>query len=92
MFLIFICPLGRFDLSRKGFKANLFCNDLSVYDSLLTQPTIFAAASIGKLKILVPWKKLGWEPILISLEDVTIRTGPQDDGEVYCDALFIQIF
>lgn len=63
-----------------------------MYDPILTQPTIFAAASIGKLKILVPWKKLGWEPILISLEDVTIRTGPQDDGEVYCDASFIEIF
>lgn len=51
-------------------------------DFLPTELTICAAASIGKLKILVPWKKLGWEPILISLEDVTIRAGPQDDGEV----------
>lgn len=40
------------------------------------------AASIGKLRIIVPWKKLGWEPILISLEDVTICAGPREESEV----------
>jgi len=40
------------------------------------------AASVGKLRIIVPWKKLGWEPILISLEDVTISAGPREESEV----------
>lgn len=52
--------------------------------------TTCAAASIGKLRILVPWKKLGWEPILISLEDVIIRAGPQDDGEVCLGCLLFK--
>jgi uncharacterized membrane protein YdbT with pleckstrin-like domain len=52
---------------------------------------VCSAASIGKLRIHVPWKKLGWEPILISLEEVTIRAGPQDDGEVCLLCLFYKL-
>lgn len=64
----------------------LFACDLGVSYQLLL---LFCfTASIGKLRICVPWKKLGWEPILISLEDVTICAGPQDDGEVCFEGLY----
>lgn len=42
---------------------------------------------IGKLKVQVPWKKLGWDPILISLEDVFICACPRDEFEWKTEAL-----
>lgn len=30
----------------------------------------------------MPWSKLGWEPILIALEDVTLLAGPHEESEV----------
>jgi hypothetical protein len=35
--------------------------------------------AIGKLRISIPWKKLGWEPILIFLEDVTVSVAACED-------------
>lgn len=37
---------------------------------------------VGKLSIKVPWKKLGWEPIIIKLEDVFISATQRSDQEV----------
>uniref|UniRef100_A0A7I4B673 Uncharacterized protein n=1 Tax=Physcomitrium patens TaxID=3218 RepID=A0A7I4B673_PHYPA len=77
------------DMQREQFRIGLWSGEvllenvdlrLEAFDSLQL-PLSIKQASIGKLRICVPWKKLGWEPILISLEDVTICAGPQDDGE-----------
>lgn len=38
---------------------------------------------VGRLSIRIPWKKLGWDPIIIELEDVFFCAGPRDDHEVY---------
>lgn len=37
---------------------------------------------VGKLSIKIPWKKLGWDPIVIILEDVCIYASQRDDEEV----------
>lgn len=37
---------------------------------------------VGKLSIKVPWKKIGWEPIIIKLEDVFISATQRSDQEV----------
>ena len=37
---------------------------------------------VGKLSIKIPWKKLGWDPIIIVLEDVFISACQREDKEV----------
>ena len=44
---------------------------------------IFSLGIVGKLKIQVPWTKLGREPILIVLQDVYICACPRDEFEVW---------
>lgn len=53
----------------------------------LQLPIAIRKGVVGKLKIQVPWKKLGWEPILISLEDVFICACPRDEFEWKSEAL-----
>jgi hypothetical protein len=51
--------------------------------------------AIGKLRISIPWKKLGWEPILIFLEDVTVSIATCEDIDntnVRFISLFISVF
>ncbi len=51
--------------------------------------------AIGKLRISIPWKKLGWEPILIFLEDVTVSVAACEDIDntnVWFISLFISVF
>ncbi|MCO5551410.1 hypothetical protein L7F22_004913 [Adiantum nelumboides] len=42
---------------------------------------------VGRLKIQVPWKKLGREPILIGLQDIYICACPRDEFEWKSEAL-----
>lgn len=37
---------------------------------------------VGRLSIKIPWKKLGWDPIIISLEDVLVCACQRNDDEV----------
>lgn len=37
---------------------------------------------VGKLSIRIPWKSLGWDPIVIILEDVFVCASQRDDEEV----------
>ena len=37
---------------------------------------------VGKLSIKIPWKKLGWDPIEIVLENVFLSAAQRDDQEV----------
>eukprot|EP00897_Mesotaenium_endlicherianum_P002992 jgi/Mesen1/2720/ME000168S01779 len=53
---------------------------LEAFDHLQL-PFAIKAGGIGRLRLQVPWKKLGWEPIVVSLEDITICTGPREDHE-----------
>nr|GMD36421.1 putative vacuolar protein sorting-associated protein 13F [Ipomoea batatas]GME03905.1 putative vacuolar protein sorting-associated protein 13F [Ipomoea batatas] len=36
---------------------------------------------VGKLSIRIPWKKLGWDPVIIILEDVLICASQRDEKE-----------
>jgi hypothetical protein len=47
----------------------------------LQLPFAIKKGVIGKLSIKIPWKKLGWDPILIALEEVYICTCRRDDSE-----------
>ncbi|KGN66651.1 hypothetical protein Csa_007236 [Cucumis sativus] len=42
---------------------------------------------VGRLSIKIPWKKLGWDPIIIILEDIYISASQRDDGEWSSDAV-----
>ncbi|RVW28792.1 hypothetical protein CK203_108244 [Vitis vinifera] len=42
---------------------------------------------VGRLSIKIPWKKLGWDPIIIILEDVFICACQRDDQEWSLDAI-----
>lgn len=46
---------------------------------------------VGKLSIKIPWKKLGWDPIIIILEDVYICVSPRDDKEVIFSFLLLSL-
>lgn len=43
---------------------------------------LFFSGRVGKLSIKIPWKKIGWEPIIIKLEDVFISATQRSDQEV----------
>ncbi|GKD36444.1 putative vacuolar protein sorting-associated protein 13B [Tanacetum coccineum] len=36
---------------------------------------------VGRLSIRIPWKKLGWDPIIISLEDILVCASQREDEE-----------
>lgn len=40
------------------------------------------AGRVGRLSIKIPWKKLGWDPIIITIEDVFVSACQRDDEEV----------
>ncbi|KAK4437330.1 hypothetical protein Salat_0066900 [Sesamum alatum] len=42
---------------------------------------------VGKLSIKIPWKKLGWDPLIIILEDVYICISQRHDEEWCMDAV-----
>lgn len=44
---------------------------------------------VGRLSIRIPWKKLGWDPIIIILEDVFVSASQRDDQEVNFEFFFI---
>ncbi|OVA10906.1 Vacuolar protein sorting-associated protein 13 domain [Macleaya cordata] len=47
----------------------------------LQLPFAIKQGRVGRLSIKIPWKKLGWEPIIIVLEDVFIRACQRDERE-----------
>lgn len=48
----------------------------------LQLPFALREGSVGRLSIRIPWKKLGWDPIIIMLEDVYISASQRDEEEV----------
>eukprot|EP00850_Spirogloea_muscicola_P003009 SM000012S25271 [mRNA] locus=s12:33265:51265:+ [translate_table: standard] len=53
---------------------------LEAFDHL-ELPFAIKIARVGKLRLQVPWKKLGWEPLVVSMEHVTICAGPREEAE-----------
>ncbi|MCO5559152.1 hypothetical protein L7F22_012745 [Adiantum nelumboides] len=53
----------------------------------LQLPIAIKNGLVGRLKIQVPWKKLGREPILIGLQDIYICACPRDEFEWKSEAL-----
>lgn len=47
----------------------------------LQLPFALKTGRIGKLSIRIPWKKLGWDPIIIVIEDVFVCACPREDSE-----------
>ncbi|CAA7023283.1 unnamed protein product [Microthlaspi erraticum] len=53
----------------------------------LQLPFALKQGRIGKLSIKIPWKKLGWDPIIITLEDVFICASQRNDQEWSSDVV-----
>ncbi|XP_008812811.3 uncharacterized protein LOC103723626 isoform X2 [Phoenix dactylifera] len=53
----------------------------------LQLPFALKNGQIGKLSIKIPWKKLGWDPIIVVLEDVYICACQRDDNEWTSDSV-----
>ncbi|XP_022855275.1 vacuolar protein sorting-associated protein 13-like isoform X2 [Olea europaea var. sylvestris] len=53
----------------------------------LQLPFALKQGRVGKLSIKIPWKKLGWDPIIIILEDVYVCACNRDDEEWGMDAV-----
>ncbi|KAK1305597.1 hypothetical protein QJS10_CPA10g00685 [Acorus calamus] len=47
----------------------------------LQLPFSLKQGQVGRLSIKIPWKKLGWDPINISLEDIFVLASQRDDSE-----------
>ncbi|GAB2222926.1 hypothetical protein Droror1_Dr00017058 [Drosera rotundifolia] len=53
----------------------------------LQLPFSLKQGRVGRLSIKIPWKKLGWDPIIIVLEDVHLSASQRDDHEWSADAI-----
>ncbi|XP_042498014.1 uncharacterized protein LOC122076662 [Macadamia integrifolia] len=53
----------------------------------LQLPFALKQGRVGRLSIKIPWKKLGWDPIVIVLEDVFICACRRDDNEWALDSV-----
>eukprot|EP01018_Ginkgo_biloba_P017830 Gb_28330 [translate_table: standard] len=83
------------DIQKEQFRIGLWKGEvllenvdliLEAFD-YLQLPFAIKQGVIGKLSIKIPWKKLGWDPILIALEDVFICTCQRDDSEWSTEAV-----
>ncbi|XP_031373509.1 uncharacterized protein LOC116188354 isoform X3 [Punica granatum] len=83
--------LGRYvkDIQRDQLKITLWHEEvllenveliLEAFD-YLRLPFALKEGRVGRLSIRIPWKKLGWDPIIIILEDVFVLASPRDDEE-----------
>lgn len=84
--------LGRYvkDIQREQLKITLWNEEvllenveliLEAFD-YLRLPLALREGRVGRLSIRIPWKKLGWDPIIIVLEDVFVRASDRRDEEV----------
>ncbi|KAL0738567.1 hypothetical protein Bca4012_014777 [Brassica carinata] len=89
--------LGRYikDIQREQLKITVWNEEvllenveliLEAFD-YLQLPISLKQGRVGKLSIKVPWKKLGWEPIIIKLEDVFISATQRSDQEWSSDVV-----
>ncbi|CAI9097127.1 OLC1v1033463C2 [Oldenlandia corymbosa var. corymbosa] len=89
--------LGRYikDFQREQLKITIWSEEvylenveliLEAFD-YLQLPFALQNGRVGKLSIKIPWKKLGWDPIIIVLEDVFISARQREDKEWTEDAI-----
>lgn len=89
--------LGRYikDIQREQLKITVWNEEvllenveliLEAFD-YLQLPIALKQGRVGKLSIKVPWKKIGWEPIIIKLEDVFISATQRSDQEWSSDVV-----
>ncbi|KAG8380914.1 hypothetical protein BUALT_Bualt06G0066200 [Buddleja alternifolia] len=89
--------LGKYikDIQKEQLKITLWNEEvllenveliLEAFD-YLRLPFAFRQGRVGKLSIKIPWKKLGWDPIIIILEDVYICVCKRDEKEWSMDAV-----
>ncbi|KAL3650642.1 hypothetical protein CASFOL_007045 [Castilleja foliolosa] len=92
--------LGRYikDIQKEQLKITLWNEEvllenveliLEAFD-YLRLPFAFRQGRVGKLSIKIPWKKLGWDPVIIILEDVYICVSQRDDKDWCMDAIEIR--
>ncbi|XP_058105019.1 intermembrane lipid transfer protein VPS13 isoform X6 [Magnolia sinica] len=83
--------LGRYikDIQKDQLKIGLWNEEVLLENvelileafEYLQLPFALTQGRVGKLSIKIPWKKLGWDPIIIVLEDVFVCACPRDDHE-----------
>ncbi|KAM3303588.1 putative protein isoform X1 [Capsicum chacoense] len=83
--------LGRYikDIQKEKLKITLWNEEVLFEDvelileafDYLQLPFALKQGRVGKLSIKIPWKKLGWDPVIISLEDVLVCASQRDDKE-----------
>ncbi|PSS01845.1 Vacuolar protein sorting-associated protein like [Actinidia chinensis var. chinensis] len=89
--------LGRYvrDIQKEQLKITLWNEEvllenveliLEAFD-YLQLPFALKQGRVGRLSIKIPWKKLGWDPIIITIEDVYISACQRDDQEWSMDAV-----
>ncbi|KAE8077724.1 hypothetical protein FH972_016258 [Carpinus fangiana] len=89
--------LGRYvkDIQKEQLKITLWNEEvllenveliLEAFD-YLQLPFALKQGRLGRLSIKIPWKKLGWDPIIIILEDVFVCASQRDDREWSLDSV-----
>ncbi|XP_074366463.1 intermembrane lipid transfer protein VPS13 isoform X3 [Apium graveolens] len=89
--------LGRYikDIHKEQLKITLWNEEVKLENvelileafDYLQLPCALKEGRVGRLSIKIPWKKLGWDPIIISLEDVLVCACPRNDEEWSRDAV-----
>ncbi|KVH90901.1 hypothetical protein Ccrd_007067 [Cynara cardunculus var. scolymus] len=83
--------LGQYikDIHREQLKITLWNEEvllenveliLEAFD-YLELPFALKQGRVGRLSIKIPWKKLGWDPIIIMLEDILVCASQREDEE-----------
>lgn len=83
--------LGQYikDIHREQLKITLWNEEvllenveliLEAFD-YLELPFALKQGRVGRLSIKIPWKKLGWDPIIIILEDILVCASQREDEE-----------
>ncbi|XAR69468.1 hypothetical protein NMG60_11001057, partial [Bertholletia excelsa] len=89
--------LGRYikDIQKEQLKITLWNEEvllenveliLEAFD-YLQLPFALKQGRVGRLSIKIPWKKLGWDPIIITIEEVFVCACQCDDKEWNKDAV-----
>ncbi|XP_071697656.1 intermembrane lipid transfer protein VPS13 [Rutidosis leptorrhynchoides] len=89
--------LGQYikDIHREQLKITLWNEEvllenvelmLEAFD-YLELPFALKQGRVGRLSIRIPWKKLGWDPIIIILEDILVCASQREDEEWSTDAV-----
>ncbi|XP_050382411.1 uncharacterized protein LOC126799284 isoform X2 [Argentina anserina] len=83
--------LGRYvkDFHKHQLKITIWNEEVFLEDvelsleafEYLQLPFALKQGRIGKISIKIPWKKLGWDPFVISLENVYLCASQRDDEE-----------